>query len=97
LDANAASPVAKRWRRSAVKPEALRTTIPDVVDEVVFNLLRAIDQGSLRVKFVSSCDGEVDLTTEGLGELAGWYMGSGGWRAIFSRERFADDFIDLAK
>jgi hypothetical protein len=39
----------------------------------------------------------VELTEDGLGELAGWYMGSGGWRAMFSRERFVDDFADLAK
>ena len=96
LQPNAASRAAKRWRQSTVKSESLRTIIPDVVDEVVFSLLQAIDQGSLRMKFVSG-GAEVDLTAEGLGELAGWYMGHGGWRAMFSRERFEDDFTDLAK
>ena len=70
--------------------------IPDAVDETVFSLLRAIDQGLLRMKFVGSSGREVDLTEEGLGELSGWYMGSGGWRARYSKERFVDDFADLA-
>jgi len=40
---------------------------------------------------------EVDLTEEGLGELSGWYMGSGGWRAMFSKERYEDDFADMSE
>ena len=28
-------------------------------------------------------------------ELAGWYIGSDGWRAKYSKERFVDDFSDL--
>jgi hypothetical protein len=69
--------------------------IPDAVDETVFNLLHAIDQGALRLRYVTSDGRQVDLTEEGLGELAGWYMGSGGWRALFSAERYVDDFADL--
>ena len=61
----------------------------------MFSLLHAIDQGVLRLKFVSSTGREVDLTEEGKGELSGWYMGSGGWRAMFSEERYVDDFADL--
>jgi len=73
----------------------LKTVVPDVVDEAVFSLLRAIDEGALRLKFMSSSGREVDLTEEGLGELAGWYMGSGGWRAMFSEERYVDDCANL--
>ena len=97
LQPNAASPAAKRWRKTFQKPESLRTVIPDAVDEVVFSLLRAVDEGGLRLKFVSSSGKEIDLTEDGLGELAGWYMGSGGWRSMFSRERFADDFEELSQ
>lgn len=96
LQLNATSRAAKRWRDSTLKPESLRTVIPDAVDEAVFSLLRAVDEGGLRLKFLSSSGREVDLTEEGLGELAGWYMGSGGWRSMYSRERFADDFADLS-
>jgi hypothetical protein len=35
---------------------------------------------------------QVDLTKDGHGELAGWYLGSDGWRATYSKERFVDDF-----
>jgi len=69
--------------------------IPDAVDEAVFGILQAIDQGLLRLKYMSSSGREVDLTEEGQGELSGWYMGSGGWRAMYSAERFVDDFADL--
>jgi hypothetical protein len=50
--------------------------IPDVVDDAVFSLLHAIDEGFLRIKFVSSSGKEVDLTEEGLGELA-WISQTG--------------------
>ena len=69
--------------------------IPDTVDETVFHLLRAIDQGLLKLSFTAANGKKVDLPTDGLGELAGWYMGSGGWRSLHSKERFVDDFSDL--
>ena len=65
--------------------------IPDCVDETIAQLLRAIDAGELRLKFVASDGSEHDLTTEGHSELLGFYMMSGGWRAEHSRERFVDD------
>ena len=95
LQPHARSPVARRWRGLGASPSDLKTVVPDVVDEAVFSLLRAIDEGALRLKFMSSSGREVDLTEEGLGELAGWYMGSGGWRAMFSEERYVDDFANL--
>lgn len=97
LQPNAGSPAGKRWRGTSLEPESLRIFIPDAVDEAIFSLLNAIDQGLLRMKFITSTGREVDLADEGLCELAGWYMGSGGWRAMFSGERFVDDFADLAK
>ena len=98
LQPNANSPVAARWRKAAgvggaVPPDVV---IPDCVDEVVFHLLNAIDQGVIRLSFQSSTGTVVDLGEEWLGELAGWYMCSGGWRSRYSKERFVDDFADLA-
>jgi hypothetical protein len=58
-------------------------------------LLQVIDQGLLRLKFTASDGREIDLAEAGLGELAGWFMGSGGWRAMYAEERFVDDFADL--
>jgi len=92
LQPNAASPRARRWRQTGV--ESIKGFIPDIVDETVFCLLRAIDQGLLRVKFTSSNGREIDLTEEGLGELAGWYVGGGGWREMFAEERHVDDFAE---
>jgi hypothetical protein len=97
LQPQANSPIARRWRQTGARGAALQAVIPDAVDETVFSLLQAIDQGALRVKFVSVGGREVDLTEEGLGELAGWYMGSGGWRAMYSEQRYIDDFADLAR
>ena len=74
----------------------LSAMIPDCVDETVFALLQAIDQGLLRITFTGANGEKIDLTEEGLGELSGWYMGSGGWRKMYSKERFNDDCSDLA-
>lgn len=98
LQASAESPVAKRWRdaaRSNTPEEFARAAIPDIVDETVFHLLDAIDQGLLKISFTASTGGTVDLTSDGLGELSGWYAGSPGWRTMHAKERFVDDFSDL--
>lgn len=95
LQANAGSPIARRWRQAVGEGASIAVVIPDAVDETVFCMLQAIDQGLLRLKFVSSNGREIDLTEEGLGELSGWYMGSGGWRALYSEERFVDDLADM--
>src|SRR5689334_8046996 len=74
LRPDARSPVAMRWRDAGKQGTLPHAMIPDAIDETVFCLLQAIDQGILRVKFVTSTGKEVDLTQEGLGELSGWYM-----------------------
>jgi hypothetical protein len=96
--ADSRSPVAKRWREAArggVR-ELMDTLIPDIVDDTIFYFLQAIDQELLAITFVASNGKRVDLPKDGLGELSGWYMGSPGWRAMFSQERFHDDVADLA-
>lgn len=80
-----------------VEPAIISSLIPDVVDEAIFALLQMIDEGGLKMKFVSASGGEVDLAAEGMSELAGWYMGSGGWRAQHAQERFVDDFNEMKK
>jgi hypothetical protein len=87
------SPVALRWRQSNGD---VRVVIADVVDETLFCLLRAIDSGDLPLKFTTEDGSDTPLAEAGKGELAGWYMGSGGWRELYSDERFVDDFADLA-
>lgn len=97
LDPAAQSPIATRWAEafSAGPTEAVRTAIPDCIDETIFWLLQAIDQGILRLSYTDEAGDVVDLNELGLGELSGWYMGSGGWRAQHSEQRFVDDFADL--
>jgi hypothetical protein len=93
LSPSSRSPVAKRWRKAAadangqVPPEVV---IPDVVDETLFYLLRAIDNGELPLKFVGTRGKIVDLEEDGMGEMAGEYVGPEGWRQM-SKERYADD------
>jgi|ERR1700722_13165837 len=98
LRQTAASATAKRWREAAGSgtPEAFaKMVIPDIVDETLASLLLAIDQQLLRLSFTASTGKSVDLVTEGLGELSGWYKGGGGWCEKYSNERFVDDFSDL--
>lgn len=93
LRADARHPVATAWREAARDGDLKSVAdvlIPDVVDDTVFYLLRAIDQGILRISFTASNGKLVDLPSEGLGELGGWFMGSPGWRAKFAKERFED-------
>ncbi len=91
--------MAIRWRQVLARgapADAARTVIPDCVDEAIFYLLQAIDQGVLRLSYTDEAGEAVNLSEAGLGELSGWYMGSGGWRAKHSEQRFVDDFADPA-
>ncbi|HTM55099.1 MAG TPA: hypothetical protein VL175_13780 [Pirellulales bacterium] len=95
LSSNARGPTARRWQQAASQQSPLdfaRTIIPDVVDHTIFFLLQAIDGGDLNLMFTTPNAATVDLTKDGHGELAGWYLGSDGWRATYSKERFVDDF-----
>jgi hypothetical protein len=88
--------IATRWRKKfATSPEELaREVIPDCIDSALFYLLFAIDYGVLRLSFLTSEGTVVDLTTDGLGELAGWYMGMT-LIAQHSKQRYTDDNADL--
>ena len=90
--------IAERWRnagRDGDVEKIAAVLIPDIVDDVIFHLLRSVDQDALKISFTTPSGRTVDLAKDGLGELGGWYMGSNGWRAMFSHERFVDDFSDL--
>jgi hypothetical protein len=98
LRRQAADPVANRWRdvfRDGNLEKAADALIPDVVDDTIFYLLRAIDQGLLQLTFTASNGESTSLSRDGMGELGGWYMGSPGWREMYSEERFNDDLADL--
>jgi hypothetical protein len=83
--------IGERWQRSAAAGDChafAHEIIPDVVDDTLFFLLLAIDEGQLNL-LLRSQGRIVDLQEQGLGELAGWYMGQG-WRDVYSSERFTD-------
>ena len=99
LQPQAGSPVAKRWReaaRNATREEFAKLLIPDVVDSTMFYLLHAIDEGLLKLSYSASSGKTVDLSAEGMGELAGWWGGGReGWLTMYAKERFVDDVGDL--
>jgi hypothetical protein len=91
--------ITQRWRKAAASHGDLdsiaEVLIPDIVDDTLFHLLRAIDQELLRLSFTASDGKTVDLPEDGYGELAGWYVGSEGWREMYSKKRFVDYTSDL--
>jgi hypothetical protein len=98
LQPNASSAEALRWKsllKSDSDLEIVRTIVPDCVDAVLFHLLDAIDNGAIKLNYVSEGGKTSHLQEDGHGELAGWYAGSDSWRARFSQERFIDDLADL--
>ncbi len=97
LRPNAPNPIAERWRAAAQGDLSLaRVIVPDVVDATVCEFLRALDNGELKLSFTTDDGKTIDLVKEGRGELVGEYMGTGGWRAQYSTQRFVDDLADLA-
>ena len=90
---NMRSPIARRWREAKEKgnyEEFGEMVIADTVDDTLFYLFHAIDEGLLDLSINISPEKQINLTKEGLGELAGWY--SGEWRFKYSDERTFDDF-----
>ncbi len=92
-------PHGERWRMTAADESARRLVhdvIPEIVDQVLFELLTAIDNDELQLAWRQQDGSFVPLEELGMSELAGWLMGgSDGWRARFSAQRFFDPFADL--
>jgi hypothetical protein len=91
--------IAKRWRESARTGELnpiAKVLIPDIVDDTIFYLLHAIDEGILQLSFTDSNGRTINLSKESADELGGWYMGEmDGWREKYSKERVPINFPDL--
>ncbi len=85
------SAIGKAWANaiSSRNPESITDTVViDCVDDAVFFLLNAIDDGTLPISLREADGNSANLTEEGHGELAGWYMGSDNWRERYSTEPF---------
>jgi hypothetical protein len=90
--------IGKRWKEVLEEGDPnkiCQVLIPDIVDDTIFHMLRAIDEELLPLSFVDPDGTSVNLPAEGNGELAGWYMGREGWRSVYSQERVPDDFPGL--
>jgi hypothetical protein len=87
-----AGPQGDNWRRvGQPASEALQALMPDVVDQVLFELLSAIDSGKLPMSWRDSSGAQQDVEDLGSSETAGWLMmGAGGWRDRYSMQRFND-------
>lgn len=91
LRVDAKSTTAKRWRDAGVVDgPAVNTLIPECVDAAIYFLLAAVDDGVLRLRFEASDGTVIDLGEDGLGELAGWFIGADGWREAYSAQRKPD-------
>ncbi|MFG1954215.1 hypothetical protein [Micromonospora sp. NPDC048830] len=86
-------PDGTRWREATADPAAraaVRELIPDVVDQALFELLNALDNGDLPLGWQRDDGSWADLYDLGRSEMAGWFMVGDGWRAQHSRQRFFD-------
>jgi hypothetical protein len=89
---NMKAPTIKRWhdiKNGGDINKFAEMIISDAVDEALFYLFLAIDEGSLNISFNNAAGKNVDVDGDIIGELAGWYMGE--WRSKYSDERFFDD------
>jgi len=88
------SPIAKKYQELANTKDIQKfgeALIADAVDDTIFYLFHAIDNGIINVSITASNGKLINLTKEGLGELAGWYIGE--WREKYSEER-CNDYLD---
>jgi hypothetical protein len=84
----------RRWRDLLADRRArgaVQELIPDIVDQGLFVLLNALDQGDLPLAWQRSDGSYVDLYDLGKSEMAGWLMGGDaeGWRARYSSQRWS--------
>lgn len=89
-------PTGARWSKALTgsAAEALEVAVPDVVDEVIFALLIAIDNSELDLYWrPEGTDELVSLRELGAWEMAGDYICDGGWRDLYSGERFFSDVV----
>jgi len=98
-DGRTRGPQGDRWRHALgelTAQDAVSLLIPDIVDQVLFHLMDAIDNDQLPLAWQRQDQSHVSLARAGHGEMAGWVaMGKGGWIERFSKQRFNDYLADL--
>jgi len=86
--------IGERWRRLVANRdtrEVARQLIPDLVDEVLFRLLLALDNGDMPLYWRREDGSHVELYDLGKSEMAGWLVGSDPdcWRPRYSKQRWS--------
>lgn len=83
-----------RWRDIVTDASAhhtLTALIPDIVDQVLFEFLNAVDNDELPLGWRRTDGSFVALEEIGKGEMGGWFMGGEeGWLDDFSTQRFSN-------
>ncbi len=89
---NMRSPSAKRWRDakdSGNTDKFAEMVIADTVDDTIFYLLLAVDEGLLNISYNTDDGKKVNVDGDIIGELGGWYVGE--WRTEHSTQRYFGD------
>jgi hypothetical protein len=90
-------PSGQRWRAVMAEnsPQAvLLELIPEIVDQTLFQLLDAIDNGAFPLVWRADDGSQTSLEDLGSAEMAGWLVG-GEWPGHYSAERFHQYFSAL--
>jgi hypothetical protein len=86
-------PDGQRWNTVLAGGDAraaVTELIGDIVDQTLFYLLNAIDNGDLPLAWQRPDGTCAELYDLGRSELAGWFIGSPGWRSQYSTRPFFD-------
>src|SRR5882724_4050047 len=86
----------QRWANAAADgnlKSIAAVLIPDIIDDTIFHVLRAIDEERFDCFFKGSNGAVVHLPKDASDEMGGSYMGE--WRYCYSKERVMDDYSDL--
>jgi hypothetical protein len=93
--ARAEVPEAEQASRSVRRGDAA-AFVPELVDEVLFEFLNALDNGDVPLWWRRDDGSSVPLRDLGMGEMAGWYvMGAGGWIDTYSGQRYVDRAVEM--
>lgn len=82
-----------RWAQllgGAETARLVQRVIPEIVDQVLFELLDRIDNRTIELALQGDGSRTAPLSELGKGEMAGWLVGSDGWRHRYSAQRFYD-------
>jgi hypothetical protein len=86
--------VGEHWKRVLADPacrDAMLELLPEVVDEVLFQFLNALDSGDLNLGWRREDGSWADLYDLGDSNLAGDFVRPGdGWRARYSQQRVTE-------